>query len=71
MFFSAGCVSSRTHNLQESFFNFVFGTQFKTTVVVPGVPSADFHYMQMRLVKSMWFILAMTDVMRVVDHVLV
>ena len=31
----------------------------------------DFHYMQMRLVKSIWFILAMTDVMRVVDHVLV
>ena len=27
--------------------------------------------MQMRLVKSMWFILAMIEVMRVVDHVLV
>ena len=41
------------------------------TVETGNKNRGDFHCMQMRLVKSMWFILAMIDVMRVVDHVLV
>ena len=68
MFFSVGCVSIKTHNLQAFFFfQLRICYTIQKTVFVPGVPSADLHGMQMRLVKSMWFILAMTEVMRVVD----
>ena len=81
MCFSVGCVSSGTHNLQAFFLTSylvhnskrqLWSQTFLAATVETGNKNRDdFHCMQMRLVKSMWFILAMTEVMRVVDLVLV